>query len=70
MLVWCVVESGGGYLGGKPIGLGQADSKWDEVLLDLLLGELVTDFVQRFHGLQKISKGTYELAFASRILCP
>ena len=45
MLVWSVVEASRGDFGGKPVGLREAHGKWDEVLLDLLLRELVADFV-------------------------
>ena len=45
MLVGCVEESGGGDFGGEPVGFAEADGQGDEVLLDLLLGELIADFV-------------------------
>lgn len=45
MLIWGVVQSGGRDLRCEPIGLGKANGKGDEVLLDLLLRELVADLV-------------------------
>lgn len=51
MLIGSVVEASRGNFGGEPIGFGETDGEWDEVLLDLLLGQLFADLVQRFHGL-------------------
>ena len=51
MLVWSVIEACGGNFGCKPVGFGKANGERDEVLLYLLLGELVTDFVEGFDGL-------------------
>ena len=47
-----VIEAGGGNFGGEPVGAGEADGEWDEVLFDLLGRELVADFVERFYGLR------------------
>ena len=54
MLVWCVVEAGSGDLGGEPVGFGEADGEGDEVLLDLLLGELVADLVEGLDSLREL----------------
>ena len=40
------VEAGGGYLRGKPVCLREAYYERNEVLLDLLFGQLFADFVQ------------------------
>jgi len=46
------VEAGGGYLRGKPVCLREAYYKRDEVLLDLLFGQLFADFVQGVNRLR------------------
>jgi len=45
VLVGLVVETCGGDFGGEPVGFAEADGEGDEVLFDLGLGELGTDFV-------------------------
>ncbi len=55
MLVWDVIKSCGGDFGCEPVSFRQADDQWDEVLLDLLLIELLADFVQGLDGLKEVS---------------
>ena len=57
VLVGCVVEAGCGDFGGEPVGFGEADGEGDEVVFDLLLRELLADFVERFYGLDCVSQG-------------
>lgn len=51
VLIWGVVEAGGRDFRSEPVSFGEADDKWDEVLFDLLLRELVADLVQGLDGL-------------------
>jgi len=46
-----VVETGGRDFRGKPIGFREAEGKWDKVKLDLFLGQLLADFVERLDSL-------------------
>ena len=43
------------YFRGKPVCLCEADGEGDEVLLDLLRGELLADLVQRLDSLAEMS---------------
>lgn len=56
LLIWSVVEAGCGDLRGEPVGFREADRQWDEVLFDLLLGELFADLVEGLDSLEWISK--------------
>ena len=53
------VKTGGGDLRGEPVGLGQAQDKRDKVLLDLLLRELLADFVQGLDSLVGLARAGY-----------
>ncbi len=46
------VEAASRHLGGEPVGLGEADGERDEVLLDLLGGEVAADLVERLDSLR------------------
>lgn len=50
-LVRHAVKTGGGDFRGKPIGFGQALDHGNEILFDLLFGQLLADFVEGFDGL-------------------
>ncbi len=47
------VQAASRDLGCEPVGLGEADREGDEVLFDLLRGEIAADLVERFDGLQR-----------------
>lgn len=55
------VEPSSGDLGSKPVGFGEADNEWSEVGLDLVLGELVADLVQRLNSLREKSARTRDM---------
>lgn len=50
------VEASGGDFRREPVGFGEAYNEWGEVGLDLMLGELVADFVQGLNGLERDSQ--------------
>lgn len=51
LLVRYGVETAAGHLGGEPVGLGESDRQWDEVLFNLLRRQIVADLVEGFDGL-------------------
>lgn len=51
LLVWCGVEASRGDLGSEPVCFGQAEDERDEMLFDLVLGELLANLVEGLDGL-------------------